>query len=287
MVMMAIYSSWSAILRGSRSGLAAAAEVQRARVTIHSLEESLGSALLYADNIKYYAFFADTSTEFAYLSFVARLPQSFPGSGLFPGQDLRRVVFEVDADRTLLLRQSPLLEATDQIEQPYTIKLAPDVSLFAVEFFDARANEWIPEWGYTNQLPRMMRVALGFGKDGNNPQRVTMRTIPLNSIAITRIGAAGTGPGGAGGGAGVPGGGGVQPGGPGGERGERGEREERGNRGERGPGGQRGSGNKMPPPSFGAGGNNQQGWQAPFGSRSAGMSGGSGSRNPAFPPGPR
>ena len=289
MVMIAIYSSWSAILRGSRSGLAAAAEVQRARITIRALEESLGSCLLYADNIKYYAFFADTSGENTYLSFVARLPNSFPGSGMFPGQDLRRVTFEVDPEGTLLLRQSPVLEATELIGEPYTIKLAPHVSAFAMEFFDARTSQWIPEWMYTNQLPRMIRLALGFGKDATSgsPQRLTMRTIPLNSIAITRIGAVG---GGAVGGA-LPGG--IQQGGnfQGGDR--RGDR--RGDRGDnrfapgggggRGGGGRGGNFDRFPPPgSFPGGGSDFQGWQPNLPTDFRQGPGSGGQRNPLFPP---
>ena len=84
MVIIAIYSSWSAIMRGTRVGLTAAAEVQRTRVAIRSMEEALGAAVMYADNPLYYGFYADTSQNFGYLSFVARLPESFPGSGLFP-----------------------------------------------------------------------------------------------------------------------------------------------------------------------------------------------------------
>lgn len=287
MVMIAIYSSWSAILRGSRSGLMAAAEVQRARVTIRSLEESLGSCLLYADNLKYYAFFADTSSDFGYLSFVARLPQSFPGSGMFEGQDLRRVTFEVDPDGNLLLKQSPILEATDVIGDPYTIRLAPQVSTFAMEFFDARIGQWTPEWIYTNQLPRLMRVALGFGKDPatGNPQRLTMRTIPLNSVAITRIGAAAGGAGGPLPG-GNPGGGGDQitPGG--GGRGERmidpggGRGGDRFNQGGGGQGGGRGGG------GFGGGGfqnpgGDFQNWRPPV-RNDFGQNRGNVSRNPTF-----
>jgi prepilin-type N-terminal cleavage/methylation domain-containing protein len=96
MVMVAIYSSWSAIMRGSRVALTAAAEVQRTRIAMRALQESLSSCVMYADNSKYYGFFADTGGNFAYLSFVARLPESFPGSGMFPGQPLRRFTLQVD-----------------------------------------------------------------------------------------------------------------------------------------------------------------------------------------------
>jgi len=193
MVMAAIYASWSAILRSTRMGLAAAAEVQRTRVAIRSLEESLGSAILYADNARYYSFFSDTGGDYTYLSFVARLPESFPGSGLFPGQPVRRVTFSVDGDRNLTLKQAPILEACDMVEHPYTINLAPQVTVFAMEFFDPRRNEWLPQWTLTNQLPRLVRVAMGFG-DKSKAEDVTMRMIPLSAVAITRAGPGGVPP---------------------------------------------------------------------------------------------
>ena len=183
-VMIAIYACWSSIMRGTRVGLTAAAEVQRTRVAIRSLEESLGAAVMYADNPLYYGFYADTAGQFAYLSFVARLPESFPGSGLFPGQPLRRVTFSVDDEKNLLLMQSTLLDIS---EQPYTIKLAPKTKAFALEFYNPRMNEWIPEWIATNALPTMVRVALDFGKK-QEPENVSIRSIPLTAVAITRVG---------------------------------------------------------------------------------------------------
>jgi type II secretion system protein J len=180
-VMVAIYSCWSSIMRGTRIGLSAAAEVQRTRVAIRSLEEALSGAVMYSDNPVYYGFFADTSGDFAYLSFVARLPESFPGSGLFPGQTMRRVTFRVDEKRNLLLTQSTLLDVS---EQPYTITLAPKTAVFALEFYNPRMNEWIPEWIATNQLPSLVRVAMDFGD--KKKEVVTVRSIPLTAFAITR-----------------------------------------------------------------------------------------------------
>lgn len=191
LVMVAIYSSWSAIMRGSRVGLKAAAEVQRTRIAMRAIEESLASAVMYVDNAKYYHFDSDTSGDHAYISFVARLPSSFPGSGLFQDQDLRRVTFFVK-EGNLMVAQSPVLEATKKIGEPYTIALAPDVSLFDMEFYDGVANKWFAEWISTNQLPRMVRVALAFGKNNQNvrrPENMTIRSILLGGVAITRSGA--------------------------------------------------------------------------------------------------
>ncbi len=192
-VLYAIYSSWTAILRGSKSGLSAAAEAQRTRMALRSIEEAFGSAELFAANPKYYSFYADTSGDFADLSFVCHLPSSFPGSGLFHEQSVRRVRFSVEpgpnSQNQLVLRQSPLLEPEESKAQPYTIVLAPHVSRFEVEFLDTNSVKWLPEWTFTNKLPKVVRVALGFGPPGRgrvHPGDLTIRTMVLTAAAIPR-----------------------------------------------------------------------------------------------------
>ena len=189
LVMAAIYSTWSAVMRGARVGMKAAGEVQRMRVSVRALEEAIGSAVMYVDNAKYYTFATDTSGSTAYISLVARLPSSFPGSGMFGDQELRRVCFYVQ-DGNLMLRQAPLLEATKKIGKPYEIALAPNVTLFDMEFYDAMANKWYAEWMSTNQLPKMVRIALSFSPhtEGRRPENITIRSIPLAGVAITRGG---------------------------------------------------------------------------------------------------
>lgn len=204
-IVVGIFSAWHAVVSATRTGVRAAVEVQRARVALRAIEESLASAVMYADNGKYYGFFADTSGNHAYLNFVARLPDSFPGGGMFADQPVRRVQFEV-AGKQLVLRQSPLLEGLKKGEQPYTVILSPNVKTFEVEFYDPFANKWTPEWFSTNSLPKLMRLALSFGEDKGTA--VTLRTINLTSTPITRAGA-----GGARAGAGRPGTRGTDPGG--------------------------------------------------------------------------
>ena len=43
MVVAAVYSSWIAIIRGAKIGLNAAAEVQRSRIAVRTLEDALTS----------------------------------------------------------------------------------------------------------------------------------------------------------------------------------------------------------------------------------------------------
>jgi prepilin-type N-terminal cleavage/methylation domain-containing protein len=193
MVLAAIYSSWTSILRSAKVGLDAAAYAQRTRVALRSIEEALSSAQLFTGNMQYYWFKADTSGDFASLSFVARLPASFPGSGLFGNQVLRRVTFTnepgVNGRTQLVLKQTPLLEAPEAGAKPYAIVLAPSVSLFALEFLDTNRWEWIPEWPYTNRLPKMVRVAVSFGENHrgpSSPEETSIQTVLLSSVAIPR-----------------------------------------------------------------------------------------------------
>jgi prepilin-type N-terminal cleavage/methylation domain-containing protein len=193
LVMVAIYSSWTAILRGSKVGLNAAAEAQRSRVAVRAVREALTSTQLYMENMRYYWFLADTTGEFAALSLVSRLPASFPGSGLFGNQIVRRVSFTVergpDGQNQLILRQTPLLEPPDTARTPYTIVLAPNVNVFSLEFFNTNTFDWDPEWPWTNQLPRLVRVAISVGPPHHKPtpQETAIQTALVSSAAIPRI----------------------------------------------------------------------------------------------------
>jgi prepilin-type N-terminal cleavage/methylation domain-containing protein len=190
MVISAIYASWSAILRASRVGVDAAAEVQRSRVAAHTLEDALLSAVLFASNGRLYYFEGYTSEDFAWLSFVGRLPPSFPGSGYFGDQVVRRVTFSVEAANDgvnqLLLRQMPLLQTNVDETENYTIVLARDVKLFGLEFWDAKKNDWTDQWATTNQLPKLVRYSLAFGPTAvaTRPGDVTVRVVSLPSSVV-------------------------------------------------------------------------------------------------------
>ena len=191
MVLVAIYSSWSAILRGSRAGLKAAAEAQRTRVALRAFEESLGATELFLENIRYYSFIADTSGDFAAISFVSHLPPSFPGSGFYGDQAVRRVTFDVEQGKNgnqLMLHQAPLLEPPETAADPYDIVLAPNVREFKMFFWDTNAMDWVEEWLWTNRLPRMVRVQIAFGEATRplQPDDVAVKTVYLSSAAIPR-----------------------------------------------------------------------------------------------------
>ena len=189
-LILGIYSSWTAILRSSKVGLEAAAEAQHTRMSLRAIDEALGSAQLFTGNLPYYWFMADTSGDFADMSFVAKLPSSFPGSGLFGEQVVRRVRFSVDAEKKqFLLQQTPLLEAVEANTKPYTIVLAPNVRHFSLEFFDTNQFEWFDEWPFTNQLPKIVRAKLSFGDASQGKLRsedFATETVFLSALAIPR-----------------------------------------------------------------------------------------------------
>ena len=163
-IVAAIYSSWICIMRGTRSGLKAAAEAQRSRIAIQTLEEALNSAGMFEADRESYTF--KTETGKAYLSFVARLPKSFPRSGRFGDLDVRRVEFSVepssamDQGDQLVLRQSSMFMEPDVDEQEHPVVLAKNVRKFETEFWDDKDEEWINEWTRTNELPRMVKINL-------------------------------------------------------------------------------------------------------------------------------
>ncbi|MGI8967223.1 MAG: PulJ/GspJ family protein [Limisphaerales bacterium] len=192
LVLFAIYASWTTILRSSKAALIAAAEAQRSRIAMRAIEDALLTAQLFAENAAYYSFETDTSDEnLHYLSFTARLPASFPGSGMFGDAVMRRISFAAqpgaDKENDLVMTQFPLLLMTNAEVQPYPIILAKDVSLFILEFWNPQTSEWMADFKATNQLPQMMRVTLGVGHSRLHPQEpedVISRIIAMPSTIL-------------------------------------------------------------------------------------------------------
>jgi general secretion pathway protein J len=190
LIVAAVYSSWMAIVRGSKTGLEAAAAVQRSRIAIQTLEQALTSARSFAADIQYYGFVAENGVD-ASLSFVAKLPESFPRSGRFGDYDVRRVAFSLergpDSGKQLVLRQNPLLMDMDIDEQEHPIVLAKNVKAFEMQFWDARSGDWLDEWTQTNQLPQLMAITLRLGGNNNDTRQAEqeiIRIISLPSITV-------------------------------------------------------------------------------------------------------
>ncbi|MEY4387119.1 MAG: hypothetical protein RLY20_2402 [Verrucomicrobiota bacterium] len=164
MVVAAIYATWRCILGATKSSQIAAAEVQRSRVAMRALEQSLTYATMHVANMRYYWFDSKNGSD-ASLSFVATLPDSFPRSGRFSGFPVRRVSFAVESSRDggndLVLRQMPILmDDFDEDERNYPLVLMKHVRKLEFGYWDARKNDWVDEWTETNQIPKLIRISL-------------------------------------------------------------------------------------------------------------------------------
>jgi len=162
-VVAAIYATWRAILGATKASQVAAGDVQRSRVALRCLEQSLTYTTMYAANARYYWFDAKNGSD-GYLSFVANLPKDFPRSGRFEGFPLRRLEFSMrngnEGGRELVLRQSLIMREFDEDERNFPLVLMKNVKKFEMEFWDNRKSDWKDEWTETNQLPKLIRIAI-------------------------------------------------------------------------------------------------------------------------------
>jgi len=190
MVLAAIFSSWTAILRASKTGLDAAAAVQRSRIVMRTIEDSLLCSQSYAQNQMYYGFLAQNGSE-ASLSFVARLPDSFPRNRKFGDLHVRRVTFAIESgpesSRQLVLRQQPLLMDLDKDETEHPLVLAKYASEFQMEFWDQRANDWVDEWKQTNQLPKLVKFSLKLADNAYQARQAQQEMVRIVSLPGTTV----------------------------------------------------------------------------------------------------
>ena len=209
MVIIAIYSVWTSILKASKAARSAADSAQRARISMRALQDALTTAQMFTANMPpqarpdeaCYKFIADVNGDYGSLSFVAHLPATFPGVGRYGDQVVRRVSFTIEPEKDgtldLVVRQGPMLMMTDRVLsevgkdfEPYSLVLARDVQMFGFEFWGRNPKtgqwEWVEEWNSTNSLPTLVHVGLGLGKTGKKgePQDVVHRYIALPATAV-------------------------------------------------------------------------------------------------------
>jgi type II secretion system protein J len=207
LLVAAVYSTWVVILKSSQVGQEAAAQAQRERIAVRTLEDSLTCIQSFQASMQYYAFNVTNGDQPA-LSFVARVPDVFPRNGKYDS-NLRRLTFTVEPvsimEKDLLLRQNPILMDVDPAEQATPLVLARNVKDFVIECWDTNAMDWATEWDSTNSLPPMVRVTLTFGGNkmgfGNAaPTTVVVREIAVPSGTLPSVAQTGGPFGGAGGG---------------------------------------------------------------------------------------
>ena len=190
MVVAAIYATWRAILGATKASQTAAAEVQRSRVALRCLEESLTFTTMFAANNRYYWFDAQNGSD-AYLSFVSQLPKNFLRNGRFEEFPVRRVEFSMrsgsEGGRELVMRQRLITsEDFDEDEHNFPVVLMKNVKRFEMEFWDMRKNDWKDEWTETNQLPKLIRIAIATENPKNPfaPGEEYTRIISPASVAV-------------------------------------------------------------------------------------------------------
>jgi prepilin-type N-terminal cleavage/methylation domain-containing protein len=212
MVLAAIFSTWGAIMRATQVAQDVAAQAQRQRITLRTIEDSLMAVQSFQASPQYYSFIV-AGDEAPVLSFTARVPEIFPRNGKFvnpnTGRDfnLRRLTYTLEAgaggQNNLVLRQNPVLMDLDQDEQQFPLVLARNVRTFTVECWDTNKLEWATEWLDTNSIPTLLRVKLVLG--GNTtagaavPDFAIARVFSLPSQtmpAAVQNGTVGAGPGG-------------------------------------------------------------------------------------------
>src|ERR1043166_8643980 len=190
MVLAAIFSSWTAILRASKVGLDAAAAVQRSRIVMRTIEDSLLCAQSFGLNQRYYGFESKNGSD-GYLSFVARLPESFPRSRKFGDLHVRRITFSIESgtesSHQLVLRQSPLLMDLDKDENEHPLVLAKYVSDFKMEFWNTRTGDWDDEWKQTNQLPKLVKFSLRFSDNANTSRQAQQELVRIVQLPATTV----------------------------------------------------------------------------------------------------
>ena len=162
MVLAAIYSSWTAILRASKTGLEVAASVQRMRIAVRMLEDSLGSAQSFAANLPYY-YLPGGEWESGHAELRGAPVPNLPAQRQVrrPGRPAAHLQHSSGGRmaRQLVLRQMPsVMEEPDADEKENPIVLVKNVKSFEMQFLDANKNppEWVEEWteAKTNQLPQ-------------------------------------------------------------------------------------------------------------------------------------
>jgi len=166
MVIAIIYSTWAMVMRATQVGQNAAAQAQRQRIALRTIEDALMCIQSFQASQRYYYFDVENG-DAPVLSFASRVPDVFPRNGKFGDFNLRRVTFALEAgeggEKNLVLRQNPVLMDMDEDEQKNPLILAHNVKKFEVECWDTNQLDWVTEWVNTNSIPPLLRVGMVLG----------------------------------------------------------------------------------------------------------------------------
>ena len=170
LVLIMLYSCWSAVLNASESSQRAAQNSLRERMTLQALDEVFSGVAWYEHHANG-PVHLDATGAFSQLSLTSRVPPDFWGARHLGAYPLRRIEFvtepTTDGAHQLVMIQQPLLSVTNGSPNIHRTVLLPRVETFAVEVRgDARPTApWQPLWTGTNGLPVEARVSLGISAD--------------------------------------------------------------------------------------------------------------------------
>jgi prepilin-type N-terminal cleavage/methylation domain-containing protein len=189
----ALYSTWILVIRATIVGKRTAAQLQRERVAMRAIEDSLTCIQSHQASIGYYLFNIQNGDQ-PLLNFTAYLPDTFPRTGEFEGSTpegvpmdyrLRRLAFFIkqgqNGEKDLVLEQNPILMDLPPAEVNTPLILARNVNDFLIECWNTNTMEWDTTWDATNMLPPLVRVTLAFGDKNSGAGQIVTREISFPS----------------------------------------------------------------------------------------------------------
>ena len=195
-VLAMVYGVFFSVARSTVAGAEASVEVQRQRIALKTIEDSLSGLVYYEQSKEQYSFLADTTIfEYPSISFVSRVPPGFLGNKEFGSQRLRRITFQVEDDedlgRSLVMYQEALMQPinTQDIQEPKRWVLGPNLDTFFFVFWSTINNEWVSEWTETNSVPSRLKFELAFKRADGEAARIEeiqKREIIVFSESITQ-----------------------------------------------------------------------------------------------------
>jgi prepilin-type N-terminal cleavage/methylation domain-containing protein len=185
----AIYSTWLLIAKSSRVAQETTAQLQRQRIAVQTLDDSLSCIQSFQASLQYY-YFVVQNGDHPLLSFTARVPGGFARNSRFGEFNLRRLTYTVetgsDGKTDLVLRQNPILMNLDADEQGTPLILASSVKQFTVECLDTNVG-WVTEWLDTNSIPALVRYSLVLGGDGATPTLGVTNVVKMQSTMMPSV----------------------------------------------------------------------------------------------------
>ena len=195
-VLAMVYGVFFSVARSTVAGAEASVEVQRQRIALKTIEDSLSGLVYYEQSKEQYSFLADTTIfDYPSISFVSRVPPDFLGNKEFGSQRLRRIEFTVEDDedlgRSLVMYQEALMQPvnTQDIREPKRWVLGPNLDTFFFVFWSTINNEWVSEWTETNSVPSRLKFELAFKRADGEAARIEeiqKREIIVFSESITQ-----------------------------------------------------------------------------------------------------